>query len=117
MAKKEAKTNKENKHFFKEFKAEIKKVIWPTQKQLVNSTTAVIVMVLVVALTVFVLDLAFDAFNEHALTKLQEVVQSTSIDDSSDDTAEISDSSDDVDETDNAETETTDSETDADSNE
>ncbi len=38
MAKKEAKSNKENfknkKHFLKDFKAELKKVIWPTPKQL-----------------------------------------------------------------------------------
>jgi len=78
MAKNEA--NKENKHFFKDFKAEIKKVIWLTPKQLVNNTTAVIVMVLIVAVIVFVLDLAFDAFNKYALTGLQEVVQSRTVD-------------------------------------
>ena len=39
MAKKESKTeNKVKKHFFKDFKAELKKVIWPTPKQLVNNT-------------------------------------------------------------------------------
>ena len=77
MAKKEVKSNKEKKqkHFFKDFKAEIKKVIWPTPKQLVNSTIAIIVMVLIVAFIVFVLDLVFDAFNQYALTNLQEIVQ------------------------------------------
>ena len=33
---KENKSKKENKHFFKDFKAELKKVIWPTPKQLVK---------------------------------------------------------------------------------
>jgi len=43
MAKKESKNeNKVKKHFFKDFKAELKKVIWPTPKQLVNNTVAVV---------------------------------------------------------------------------
>ena len=42
MAKKDNKNeNKVKKHFFKDFKAELKKVIWPTPKQLVNNTVAV----------------------------------------------------------------------------
>ena len=77
MAKNEAKVNKEKKHFFKDFKAEIKKVVWLSPKQLINNTTAVIIMVLIVAVIVFVLDLAFDAFNKYALTGLQEVVQTS----------------------------------------
>ena len=75
MAKKEKKTNKENKHFFKDFKAEIKKVIWPTSKQLTNTTIAIIAMVLIVGIIVFGLDVAFDAMNKYGLTKLQETVQ------------------------------------------
>ena len=46
---KEAKNKKETKNkksFFKDFKAELKRVIWPTPKQLINSTTAVVVIVL-----------------------------------------------------------------------
>ena len=31
-----AKETKNKKHFFKDFKAELKKVIWPTPKQLIN---------------------------------------------------------------------------------
>ena len=46
MAKKDAKNNKDikKKHFFKDFKAELKKVIWPTPKQVLNNTIAVIVI-------------------------------------------------------------------------
>ena len=49
MAKKE---NKTNKHFLKDFKAELKKVIWPTPKQLVNNTSAVLAIVLITAVIV-----------------------------------------------------------------
>ena len=55
---------KNKRHFFKDFKAELKKVIWPTPKQVVNNTVAVIVIVLITALIVFVLDLCFDFMNK-----------------------------------------------------
>ena len=76
MAKKEEK-NKENKvkkHFFKDFKAELKKVIWPTPKQLVNNTVAVIAIVVIVGVIVFVLDTVFKAINDNGITKLQSYV-------------------------------------------
>ena len=68
------KEKKENKHFFKDFKAELKKVIWPTPKQLVNNTVAVITIVLITAIVVFVLDLAFETVNNYGVNKLREVV-------------------------------------------
>ena len=77
MAKKEEKAVKENKvkkHFFKDFKAELKKVIWPTPKQLINNTVAVIVIVVVVGAIVFVLDAVFEAINKQGITKLQNYV-------------------------------------------
>ena len=49
VSKNDKKEKKENKHFFKDFKAELKRVIWPTPKQLVNNTIAVIVIVLITA--------------------------------------------------------------------
>ncbi len=79
MAKeKEAKTKKETKNkksFFKDFKAELKKVIWPTPKQLVNNTVAVVVIVIITAAIVFVLDLAFDLFNKYGINKLKSNVR------------------------------------------
>ena len=60
-----------NRHFFKDFKAELKKVIWPTPKQLVNNTVAVVVIVVVTAAIVFVLDLVFDLFNNYGVNKLK----------------------------------------------
>ena len=77
MAKKEVKAVKENKNkksFFKGFKAELKKVSWPTPKQLVNNTIAVITIVLITALIVFVLDLAFESINKHGIDKIKEVI-------------------------------------------
>lgn len=75
MAKKENKNdNKVKKHFFKDFKAELKKVIWPTPKQLVNNTVAVVTIVLITAIIVFVLDGIFKLGNEYGITKLQSIV-------------------------------------------
>ena len=71
MAKKE---NKAKKHFFKDFKAELKKVIWPTPKQLVNNTTAVVAIVLITAIIVFALDVVFDLGNKYGITHLQSIV-------------------------------------------
>ena len=79
MAKKEAKTNKKEnnknkKSFSKDFKAELKKVVWSTPKQLLNNTVAVIAIVLVTAAIVFVLDLTFETLNKHGVNKIKEVV-------------------------------------------
>ena len=76
MANKESKNdNKIKKHFFKDFKAELKKVIWPTPKQLANNTVAVITIVLITALIVFILDAVFDLGNKYGITKLQSIVE------------------------------------------
>ena len=78
MANKEAKTKKENsknkKSFFKDFKAELKKVSWPTPKQLVNNTIAVITIVIITAVIVFALDVVFETMNKHGIDKVKEVV-------------------------------------------
>ena len=71
MAKNESKSNK---HFFKDFKAELKKVIWPTPKQLVNNTTAVVTIVLITAAIVFILDLGFDMMNKYGISKAQNAI-------------------------------------------
>ena len=68
------KEKKENKHFFKDFKAELKKVIWPTPKQLVNNTVAVITIVLITAVIVFALDFVFKTVDDYGINKLKEVI-------------------------------------------
>ncbi len=67
MAKKEVvkgkeqkKETKNKKSFFKGFKAELKKVSWPTPKQLINNTIAVIIIVIVTGLIVIGLDIVFE---------------------------------------------------------
>ena len=76
---KDTKSNKKGvknkKHFFKDFKAELKKVIWPTPKQLANKTIAVIVIVLITAAIVFVLDRFFDLLNEKGINRLKSSIR------------------------------------------
>ena len=73
-----SKEKKEKGNFFKEFKAELKRVSWPTFKQLVNNTLAVIAIVVITATTVFVLDLIFENLNKFGVEKLKALVTSSS---------------------------------------
>ena len=74
-AKKKVKEAKEQKHFFKDVRAELKKVIWPTPKQLLNNTAAVIVIVIMVGIIVFVLDFCFEEINALGVEGLKTIVQ------------------------------------------
>ena len=96
MAKKEIKTNKKEnsknkKSFFKDFKAELKKVVWPTPKQLVNNTVAVVTIVLITAAIVFVLDLAFEFANKQGIERVKEVITSSNTTNTSDNNSESTD--------------------------
>ena len=74
---KKVKQNKEKRHFLKDVKAELKKVIWPTPKQLFNNTVAVIAIVVIVGVIVFLLDVCFEKANAFGVNKLKSIVQST----------------------------------------
>ena len=63
--------------FFRDGKAEVKKVVWPTPKELANNTAAVIAFVFIIALIVFICDFCFDNLNKYGITKMQEKVQSS----------------------------------------
>ncbi len=76
--KKDAAKKDNKKSFFKEFKAELKRVSWPTPKQLVNNTVAVISIVLIVCAIVFVLDVIFESLNTYGVEKLKAIVTSSS---------------------------------------
>ncbi len=65
---------KSQKHFWKDFKAELKKVIWPTRSQVINNTIIVIVIVLIVTAICFVLDFVFEAMNKYGIDKLKSAV-------------------------------------------
>jgi len=72
-----AQEGKNKKHFFKEVRAELKKVIWPTPKQLANGTIAVIVIVIIAAIIVFLLDFCFDMLNNYGINSLKERIESS----------------------------------------
>ncbi len=79
MTKQENKNSvkKEKKSSFKDFKTELKKVTWPTPKELVNKTIAVIVSVLIVALIVFVFDLVFENVYNYGTGALKNAIVDT----------------------------------------
>ena len=76
MAKKEKEVKEKKTSYFKAMRSELKKVTWPTPKELVNNTVAVISFVIIIALIVFVLDTCFNEANK-GVTKLQEKVQTS----------------------------------------
>ena len=82
------KKQKKNNHFFKDFKAELKKVIWPTPKQLVNNTIAVLTIVLILAIIVFFLDIAFEALNTYGIDKIRSAVSTSEEQSDQNDTVE-----------------------------
>ncbi len=45
--------------FFKEVKSELKKVVWPTRKQVVNNTLIVIASVLIIGAVIWIFDAIF----------------------------------------------------------
>ena len=100
MAKKEAKANnKENsknkKSFWKSFKAELKKVTWPTPKQLANNTSAVIAIVVLTAIIVFALNITFEAMNKHGVDKVKELISNQTTNETTTDELNNNESSDD----------------------
>lgn len=76
MAKKDVNKEKNKNNFFKELKSELKKVTWPTFKKLVNNTSAVIAIVLIVCAIVFVLDVCFENLNGLGIERLKKMVSS-----------------------------------------
>ena len=47
------------KKFFKDTKAELKKVTWPTKEQLIHNTGVIITFIIIVTIILSVLDIAF----------------------------------------------------------
>ena len=88
MPKKEVKkqVSKNKTSFFKSFKAELKKVIWPTPKQLLNNTAAVLSIVLITAVIVFVLDFAFESANKYGLDKIKQSVSNSTVENATEET-------------------------------
>ena len=85
------KQTKNQRSFWKDFKAELKKVIWPTRSQVVNNTIIVLVIVIIITAICFVLDLAFEALNTYGIDRLKSMVQD-SISETNETTDETTDS-------------------------
>lgn len=47
--------------FFRDTRSEVKKISWPSKKQIINNTIVVLVVVLVAAVAIFLLDTVFAA--------------------------------------------------------
>ena len=90
MAKDKKKVNasedKNKKHFWKDYRAELKKVKWPTAKELFNSTAAVLAIVFIVADIVIILDLAFESLNRLEVNGIEKLQNSIVIEENSDNT-------------------------------
>ncbi|MBE5819471.1 MAG: preprotein translocase subunit SecE [Clostridiales bacterium] len=71
------KEEKKNKKFFKDFKAELKKVIWPTPKQVLNNTVAVVVIVIITGIIVFALDTVFELANTFGINKVKQSIKNS----------------------------------------
>ena len=56
--------------WFREMKSELKKVIWPTSKQLTNNTVVSVVVILVSALGLWIFDLLASALVQGLITLL-----------------------------------------------
>ena len=103
-AEKTDKSTKKQKHFWKDFKAELKKVIWPTRSQVVNNTIIVLIIVIIVTAIVFVLDLAFEALNTYGIDKLKTFVQNTIVSEDGNKTNDTEENNNENDNTNNTET-------------
>ena len=55
--------------FFKDIRSELKKVIWPTRKQLFNNTVTVLLVCLLIGIIIWVADEALTKLVEWTLTK------------------------------------------------
>lgn len=78
-AKKDSKKSddKNKKSWFKGFKAELKKVIWPNKKELFDNTTVVIIVVAIVSVLIFALDLLFGALTKFEVKQIEKLKNET----------------------------------------
>ena len=76
--KKQAK-NDNNKRWFRDFKAELKKIIWPNRSELTENCIVVISMVVIVALIIFALDLGFKELNNLEVEGAKQIKNSITV--------------------------------------
>jgi preprotein translocase SecE subunit len=68
------KESKNKRHFLKDVKTELKKVVWLTPKQLIKSTLAVALIVIVTALIVFLLDITFETITKKGIDNIKSTI-------------------------------------------
>lgn len=56
--------------FFKELKSEMKKVVWPSKKQVIKNTLIVIASVIIIGIVIWALDMIF-SFGLEQLVKIK----------------------------------------------
>ena len=63
------------KKFFRDYRSEMKKIVWPTRTQVIQNTGVVVIAILFVAVIVGLLDLAFGTGIIGILGKIKEAIQ------------------------------------------
>lgn len=76
-SKSKVESKKSKKTWFRDFKAELKKVVWPSGKELFSNTAVVIIVVVVVSVLIFVLDLIFGALTKFEVTQIEKFQNKT----------------------------------------
>ena len=67
------KSKNEKSHWFKDFKAEIKKIVWPSGKRLFDNVVVVLSMVFIVTLIIFLLDLGLKQLSNLEINGVNEL--------------------------------------------
>ena len=83
------KPSKGKSSFAKDTKAELKKVIWPSSKQLVNNTVAVITIVIIIGLIVFLLDACFNKIDSLGTDALKSIMPTQEVEEVEDSSEEV----------------------------
>ena len=68
---------KKQKRWFKDFKAELKKMVWPSGKELWENTAVVLTSVIIVAVLIFALDSAFNGLSKLEVEGIKKIQNST----------------------------------------
>ena len=68
-AKEKVKFSVKFKKFIRDYKSEIKKIVWPTKQQVIKNTSVVLFVIIIIATFVGVLDLLF-GFGINAIARL-----------------------------------------------
>ena len=62
------------KKFIKDYRSEMKKIVWPTRDQVIKNTGVVLVAIVFMAIVVGLLDLLFGGFGLQGLGSLKELI-------------------------------------------